>query len=354
MVKVLIVEDSPVIRELLTYILGSDEDIEVIGTVANGEDAIEAVSRRNPDVITMDIHMPGMNGIDATRRIMETHPAPIVIVSGSSNSNEAETAFEAIGAGALAVIERPRGIGHPEHATTSAKLIQMVKLMSEVKVVRRWPQATRRGARSNPPVAADSSLKSQPGIRLLAIGASTGGPLALQTILSRLPQTFPLPVLIVQHIAPGFVVGLAEWLARTCALPVHVAAHGEVLLTGHVYLAPDDLQMKVGKTGATIQLTGDEAEHGLRPAVSCMFRSVVDVYGARAVGVLLTGMGKDGADELCRMREKGAITFAQDEVSSVVHGMPGEAIRLDGASYVLSPEKIADALISLVNGRKRG
>jgi len=298
--------------------------------------------------------MPGMNGIDATRKIMETHPTPIVIVSGSSSVNEAETAFEAIGAGALAVVERPRGIGHSEHTKTSAKLIQIVKLMSEVKVVRRWPRVLRGDARFEPSPAVGSVLKSQPGIRLLAIGASTGGPLVLQTILSRLPDTFSVPVVIVQHIAPGFVGGLAEWLSHSCALPVDVATHGEVLLPGHIYFSPDDMQMKVSRTGETILLTDDEAENGLRPAVSYLFRSVIEAYGAQAAGVLLTGMGKDGAYELRRMREKGAITFAQNEATSVVHGMPGEAIRLDGASYVLSPQQIADVLIGLANGRKRG
>jgi two-component system chemotaxis response regulator CheB len=187
-------------------------------------------------------------------------------------------------------------------------------------------------------------------VNLVAIGASTGGPLVLQTVLSGLPGNFSLPVLIVQHMAAGFIQGFVEWLTPTSALPLHVATHGEQILPGHAYIAPDGFQMKL-ELGKRLSLTKDEPENGHRPSVSYLFRSVADLCGPKAVGVLLTGMGKDGAEELKRMREKGAVTIAQDQESSVVHGMPGEAIRLEAATYVLPPHRIAAALANLSNKR---
>jgi two-component system chemotaxis response regulator CheB len=197
-------------------------------------------------------------------------------------------------------------------------------------------------------------LKPPPAkIKLVVIGASAGGPVALQTILSGLPEDFSAPVLIVQHMAEGFIQGFVEWLAQTSALPIHVARHGEPIVPGHVYVAPDHLQMKV-ESGGTIGLSKDAAENGLSPSVSYLFRSAAQVFGGTAVGVLLTGMGKDGAEELGLMKGKGAITIVQDEASSVVYGMPGEAIKLGAATYVLSPDRIAAELASLLNRRKEG
>ena len=183
-------------------------------------------------------------------------------------------------------------------------------------------------------------------IRVVALGASTGGPLVLQTILAGLPKDFPAPVLIVQHMAAGFVQGFVEWLSQSSVLPVQIAAHGEIILPARVYVAPDDFQMKV-RHGGKIALSRDAPENGLRPSVSCLFRSVAEVYGGEAVAGLLTGMGRDGAEELKLLREKGAATFAQDKDSSVVHGMPGEAIKLDAATFILVPEKIAAVLTGL-------
>ncbi len=351
MIKVLVVEDSAVVREFLVEILGSDPGIEVIGTANDGEEAVEAVLRTRPDVITMDIHMPKLDGLEATRRIMETHPTPIVIVSGSTDPHEVATTFRAMEAGALAVLRRPAGIGHPDHEATARDLVQTVRLMSEVKVVRRWP---RMRPETSVPRPSELGLTRAPAkVRVIAIGASTGGPPVLQTILAGLPKDFPSPVLIVQHMATGFIRGFIEWLAQTSTLPVHIATHGETMLPGHVYVAPDEFQMKV-EHGGTIALARDEPKNGLRPSVSCLFRSVAAVYGAEAVAGLLTGMGRDGAEELKLLRDKGAVTFAQDKDSSVVHGMPGEAIRLEAATLVLPPEKIAAALTSLANRRKQG
>ncbi len=347
MIRVLVVEDSPTVREFLIQTLCSDPAIEVVGTAETGEEALEAVERFRPDIITMDIHMPRMNGFDATRRIMETHPTPIVIVSGAADATDTAKAFRAIESGALAVLSKPTGVGHPEYQQSAAELVRTVKLMSEVKVVRRWPR--NRLAEVVPETSLCKGIRlqttqSQP--RIVAIGASTGGPPVLQTILAALPRNFPIPVLIVQHIAAGFTRGLVEWLAQTSSLPVHVPAHGQSVLPGQVYVAPDGLHMAVGADGH-IQLRSDEPDNGLRPSVACLFRSVAKAYGPSAVGVLLTGMGKDGAWELKLMKEQGAVTIAQDRETSVVHGMPGEAIRLGGATYVLPPEKIRVALASL-------
>jgi len=348
MIKVLVVDDSPVVREFLVHILSSDPVITVIGTAGDGEEALDSVRRQRPDVITMDIHMPKMNGLDATRLIMETDPTPIVIVSGTEDPSEVATTFNAMDAGALAVLRRPAGIGHPDHEAMAQDMIQTVKLMSEVKVIRRWP---RKRPASSPPRSGKVGLARESArIRVVAMGASTGGPPALETILAALSKDFPVPILIVQHMAPGFIKGFARWLATSTGLPVHVATHGESLLPGHVYVAPDDHQMKVDREGK-IALTKNDPEHGLRPSISYLFRAVAAVYGADAVVGLLTGMGRDGASELRLLKEHGAVTFAQDRDSSVVHGMPGEAIKLDAAMLVLPLEKIAAVLTNLVNHR---
>ena len=348
MVRVLVVEDSPVVRELLLHILGSDPEIEVVGTAETGEEALAAVERIRPDIITMDVHMPKMNGFDTTRRIMETHPTPIIIVTGTLDVAETASVFRAIEAGALAVLPRPSGIGHPEHEQSAADFVQTVKLMSEVKVVRRWPQL--RAGRTPPAALPSAEIQRRTApteIRLIAIGASTGGPPALRMILSGLPKDFPIPILIVQHIAAGFTQGFVEWLAQSSNLPVQLPVHGQQVVRGRVYVAPDGFHMTVASDGR-IWLNTDEPENGLRPSVSCLFRSVAKAYGQSAIGVLLTGMGKDGAWELKLMKEQGAVTIAQDKETSVVHGMPGEAIRLGGATYVLPGEKISMMLTSLV------
>ncbi len=343
-IKVLVVEDSAVVREFLVHILGADPGIEVIGTANDGEQALAAVARQRPDVITMDIHMPRLDGLEATRRIMETHPTPIVIVSGSTDPREVATTFRAMEAGAVAVLRRPAGIGHPDHEASVGELVRTVKLMSEVKVVRRWPKAGRQPGAARPGEA--NGVQFEAKVKVIAIGASTGGPPVLQTILAALPQDFPVPVLIVQHMAAGFTQGFVQWLAQTSSLPIHLAAHDETVRPGHAYVAPDEFQMRVER-GGRIVLKQDEPENGLRPSVSYLLRSVAEVYGRDAVAGLLTGMGHDGAVELKLLKDKGAVTFAQDKESSVVHGMPGAAIKLDAATLVLPPEKIAATLASL-------
>jgi two-component system chemotaxis response regulator CheB len=345
MIKVLIVEDSQVVRDLLTFILSSDPALEVIGTARDGEEAVRAVSEKRPDVVTMDIIMPNMDGFEATRIIMETTPTPIVIVSASWDPQEVGKTFQAMEAGALAAIAKPVGVTHPNYKKLTKELIQTVKLMSEVKVIKRRQQE-RKGVVISGELKAGGITPVTRDLKVVAIGASTGGPLAIQAILSRLPKDFPAPLLIVQHIAAGFVQGFADWLAKSSRLPVKIAAHGEDLLPGRAYIAPDDFQMGV-ENGGRIILSSSKPENGLRPSVSWMFRSVSEVFGKNAIGVLLTGMGKDGAQELKLMRERGAVTIIQDKESSIVYGMPGEAVTINAAAYVLSPAGIAEFLSGL-------
>ena len=343
MIKVLVVEDSPVVREFLVRVLSSDDDLRVVATATNGKQALATLEKIRPDVITMDIHMPEMDGLEATRAIMNAHPTPIVIVSGSSSVAEAATAFRALEAGALAVIERPRGIGHPEHDATAARLVSTVKLMAEVKVVRRW----RTPSKGRSPRVPKPQAGLQPeNLQLIAIGASTGGPQALQAILRGLPWDFPLPILVVQHISPGFSEGFVEWLGSTSALPVKLPRQGEAILPGHVYVAPQGFQLKI-EPARTMSLLPEGPQNGHCPSVSFLFRSVAEVFGGDAVGILLTGMGRDGASELKLLRDEGALTIAQSEESSVVPGMPGEAIKLNAAVHVLSPGQIAAFLKNL-------
>ena len=330
---------------LLGHILDSDPQIQVIGAASNGREALEFVARHRPDVILMDILMPEMDGFEATRRIMETQPVPIVVCSGSVNAREAATLFRLMEVGAVACVEKPLGNEHKDFEATVAKLLQTVKLMSEVKVIRRWP---RREKTITGPVPVPAPDRADATVQAIGIGASTGGPPVLQTILAGLPKNFPVPVLIVQHIASGFLPGLADWLNQTTGLQVHIAAYGIQPLPGHVYLAPDDFQLGVG-AGVRLVLSKEQPHDGLRPSVGYLFRSLAEVCGRNAVGVLLTGMGRDGAEELKLMKDRGALTIAQDKETSVVHGMPGEAIALQGVTCVLAADKIAAALVAIVN-----
>jgi len=348
-IKVLIVEDSQVVRDFLAYILSSDPEIKVIGTAENGEEAINAVREKRPDVVTMDINMPKMDGFEATRIIMETTPTPIVIVSASWDPKEVEKTFRAIEAGALAAVRKPVGVAHPDYKDHAKELIQTVKLMSEIKVIKRLPRI-KHGKSISAGLSVNDLIRTTTDVKIVAIGASTGGPPVIEMILSGLPKDFNAPILIVQHIAPGFVQGFADWLANSCRFPVRIATNREVSLPGHAYIAPDGVHMGLDTSGRILFEEG-EPENGLRPSVSHLFRSVGKVFGKSAIGVLLTGMGKDGAYELKMMKEKGSITITQDEESCIVYGMPGEAVNLNAATYVLSPPKIAELLSGLLKAK---
>ncbi|MBF0502101.1 MAG: chemotaxis-specific protein-glutamate methyltransferase CheB [Candidatus Riflebacteria bacterium] len=345
MIRLLIVDDSPVAQEFLRHIFYSDPAIVVVGMAKNGQEAVEITAARHPDVITMDLHMPILDGLGATRKIMETCATPIVIVSGHPDVKEAALTFTLLDAGALAVVLRPPAVGNPGYESASRNLIETVKCMSEIKVVARPPRL------GVAPVMA--SLPEKPenfharDIRIVAIGASTGGPQALQTILSALPKDFPVPIMIVQHIAEGFASGFVDWLGTATGLPVHLAVSGGCPLPGHVYVSPESVHMGV-RRGPQIILDNQPPEECLRPAISYLFRTLAQSMGPQAVGILLTGMGRDGSKELKLMKEAGAITIAQDKESSVVFGMPGEAIKLNAAKYILPPEDIAAFLTNLL------
>jgi two-component system chemotaxis response regulator CheB len=338
MIKVLIVDDSASTRMFLQQMFTADPELVVVGSAKNGIEAITEAERLAPDVITMDIDMPQMNGLVATRRIMETRPTPIIILSGILDTSEVVSSFRAMEAGAVVAMPKPRGEGHPDHEREVGALIRTVKLMSEIKLVRRWALPKEGGPAF--PATETVQIKTPTPPRVVAVGASTGGPVVIKDILSALGKEFTLPVMIVQHMAAGFIRGFAEWLAISSGLPVHIASQGNRLIPGHAYIAPDGYHM-LADSGERIKLSDSAPENGLRPAVSALFRSVANVYGSGAIGVLLTGMGRDGVDELFLMKEKGAITIVQDQESSVVYGMPAEAVKLGAAIYTLPPGKIA-------------
>lgn len=352
MVRVMVVDDSPVARELLVHVLGGAPRIQVVGTASDGDEAVREAERLRPDVIVMDIHLPGMDGFAATRRIMETAPTRIVMATATSDVNEVAANFRAIEAGALAVLAKPRGPGHPQFATAADELVRTVRVMSEVPVVRRWPrQGGTPRVPAHPTVPSPSSPSS--AIRIVVAGASTGGPIALKELLSGLPKDLPVPILVVQHISDSFVDGFAQWLGDSTGYAVRVATDGEETRSGVAYVAPSGSHMHVRSPGKVELVDGPE-EHGVKPSVSVLFRSAAAAFGAAAAAVLLTGMGRDGAQELKRLRDGGSITFAQDRESSVVFGMPGAAVALGAARYVLPPQKIATVLAGLVaRGRKK-
>jgi two-component system chemotaxis response regulator CheB len=350
MIRVLIAENSLVMQQLLRHTISSDPMLTVVGVASDGEEALEAVKELHPDVIAMDWQMPKLDGLEATRIIMETTPTPIVIVTGSVAANDAAVSFRMIEAGALAIIQQPPSVDHPDYEREKQQLTRTLKLMSEVKLVKRLVRTSKKKEIARP--SAKNYFRSESDIQVIALGASTGGPNVLQTILSGLPKDLSVPIFIVQHISKDFTAGFVEWLQNTTNYPLHIASDGEYPLPGHGYVAPDDYHMGIER-GPKIVLSKSDLENGLRPSVAYLFRSIAQNFGSHAVGILLTGMGRDGADELKIMKEKGAITFAQDEESSMIYGMPGEAIKLNAATYILSPEEITVALTALIKKMKR-
>jgi two-component system chemotaxis response regulator CheB len=342
MIRVLIVDDSAVARKLLEHILAADPEVRVVGSACNGAEALEAITRHRPDVITMDINMPVMDGFAATRRIMETTPVPIVIVSSAVDPKESRVSFRAMEAGALTVLARPDGVGTAAFEAASRLLLETVKTMAGVSVVRRWSVKK--------DLVPESPLEIINPIDMVVIGASTGGPVALSQLLKNLPQDLPVPIAVVQHITVGFCEGFAEWLSQSSGFPVHLAQHGQKMLPGHVYIAPDGAHLGLDR-GPCAVLDHGPPDTGLRPSVKHLFQSAAQVFRGRAAAILLTGMGQDGAKELLVLKYYGAITFAQDEQSSVVFGMPGEAVKYGAARYIMSPECIAIQLAKFFKPR---
>ena len=341
-IAVLIVEDSAVQRELLCAVLAADPGLRVAGTARDGIEAIGQAAALRPDVIVMDVNMPRLNGLEATRRILTEMPVPIVVASASFVEREAELSFAALEAGALAVVAKPAGLDHPDHEDVARRLVSTVKLMSEVTVVRRWP----RGAEPTRPVPLPP--RPRPGVRIVAIAASTGGPAVIADVLRGVAGSINAAVLIVQHMAPGFIVGFAEWLAQRTGLSAGVAQEGEAILPRRAYLAPDGSQMGVTPDGRIAIRAGDGAT-GFCPSGSHLLTSVAEHYGAAAIGIVLSGMGGDGAQGLLKLREAGGLTIAQEAGSCAVFGMPKEAIACGAAMHVLAPDAIAALVRAAAN-----
>lgn len=351
-IRVLVVEDSPTVRTLLVETLQGDPEIRVVGVAEDGVEAVRQALRLKPDLITMDVNMPGQDGLEATREIMSEAPTPIIIVSATASREAVALSLDATQAGALMVLPKPDSPLGPGFQEQSSQLVAMVKAMARVKVVRRWHSRSVKmashGARNDrrPPAGP---------VRLVAIGCSTGGPAALNSILSLLPASFPAPILVVQHMARGFVGGLASWLDGATRLRVRVVTDGEPLEPGTVYLAADERHLGVGVRDSSdgeqrllARLTDLPPISGFRPSATHLFMDAARALGSGCVGVVLTGMGDDGVAGLRQLHDARAYVIGQDEASSVVYGMAREAVREGVVDELLPAGAIAGRLMELV------
>jgi len=330
-IRILIVEDSAVQSLLLRHVLETQAGLEVVGTACNGQEALRLTAELEPDLITMDVQMPVMDGLEATRAIMERYPRPILVVAALS-SKQSVAAQEMLGAGALDVFPKPTNLDEwyavAELLGERVRVLAHASLLSETKL-QSYSSAARRTALAN---------RGRPHV--IALAASTGGPLALQRILRRLPANYCVPIVVVQHIAPGFGAGLARWLGSTCALPVRLAVERADVECRGVTVAPDDQHLLVTYE-KKFQFGADLSVGSLRPRADLLFSSLARVYGALAVGIVLTGMGDDGAQGLSELHRAGALTIAQDESTSVVYGMPKAAFEAGATTLMLSLNDIA-------------
>jgi two-component system chemotaxis response regulator CheB len=337
--KVLIVDDSPTARQLMTHIVSAAPDMHVVGEAFNGNQAVKLTLDLHPDIILMDIVMPGMNGLEATREIMNAMPTPIVMTSASLENDETDVAFQAIRLGALSVLKKPVGPKNPDYPAQSAALVNTVRALAGVRVIHHQKQ----GEAVRHPDVKTSLSKGQAQPEIVAIAASTGGPAALSEIFKGLPANFALPVVVVQHISPEFLPSLVEWLGTITSLRIEIARAGDQPLPEHIYFAPGDAHLRLSKRR---RFELDRlVKTSYIPSGDILLESIATSYGSSAIGVVLTGMGNDGARGLQAMHNIGAHTIAQDEATSVIFGMPQEAIALGAAAAVLPIQEIAQAVI---------
>jgi two-component system chemotaxis response regulator CheB len=347
-IRVLVVDDSLTVRKRLVEVLGADSDMEVVAEASDGQRAIELCQSLRPDVMTLDMMMPLLTGVAVTEYVMAYCPTPILIVSASTNRGELFKTYEALAAGAVDVLEKPTASSVPEEWART--FISTVKLISRIKVITHPRARLNQMRQVNSPEYPERCEPCQP--KVVAIGASTGGPAAVLAILRQLPATFPLPVLVVIHLGLPFSAAMAEWLDGQSAIRVRYARDGEPLPKTGILLAPPGKHLVL--CGGCLRLTDGPERHSCRPSVDVLFESLAREMGASCIACLLTGMGKDGALGLLAARQLGAVTLAQNEASSVVFGMPGEAIRIGAAQLVLSIEEIAPMLVALTGNQKQG
>jgi len=343
-IRVLVADDSSTSRELLAGILRADGRFELVGMAVDGLETVAMTRDLRPDVVMMDIHMPGIDGVKATRRIMEETPVPIVVVTGSVVFSDVAVTLNALEAGALAVLRKPSGPRSPDFEEESRRIISTVKAMAGVKVIRRRPRHEAGGA--GPEQRAALSRKP---VKAVAIATSTGGPAALRRILAGLPGSFPVPILVVQHISKGFAPGLAMWLEEAASLRVKLGEHGELLVPGCVYIAPDGWHMGVSRE-SRIVLSDEPPVEGFKPSGTFLFESIAASFGDGSLAVVLTGMGQDGVAGLRAVRDAGGRVLVQDEASSVVFGMPRKAIEAGLADAALPLDGMADRILGEVGG----
>ncbi len=344
-IKVLIIEDSPVVQELLCHIVGQDPRLEVAGVATSGEQALRMIDRVHPDVVSLDIRLPGMDGFQVTQQIMRHRPTPIVVVA--AGDADADIPMKALQAGALAVVEKPGSLSRGDYQALSRHLCTQLYGMSQVKVIR---QRIARGGKGEHPADAPPSGPGVPGPRVykaLGIATSTGGPNALVKLLGGLSGLPPLPILLVQHIGAPFIAGFAAWLGSVCPFPVILAENGAAPTAGTIHMAPGDRHLSLTPAGR-ISLTDDPPQCGQRPSGDVLFTAMAATYGPGGLGVILTGMGEDGARGLLAMRQAGAYTIAEHASTAVIHGMPGAAVRLGAALEELPLDDIPTRLLQLV------
>jgi two-component system chemotaxis response regulator CheB len=341
-VRVLIVDDSAVTREVLTALLNSDPGIRVIGRASTGAEAVELTATLRPDLVTMDLMMPGMDGMEATRRIMARNPTPVLFLSSFFDKEGTYSRADAIAAGALDVVEKPALMPDWRYHNAAGKLVAKVKALAKVPVIAHIHGARKLLAQE----ASQSESFTGPAADVVAIGASSGGPRVIEALLSSLPSTFALGIVVIQHMTDGFTTSMLRWLQERCALQIKVAEEGDAVVPRRVLFTPETSHMVVG-IGGRVHLSDAEPVNGHRPSVDVTFQSVARVYGARSAGVLLTGMGSDGARGLLAIRLAGGVTMAQDEESSPIFGMPRAAIELGAAQQILPPAGIIRSLNAL-------